>query len=72
MIGAELIKADGSPDADLAFRVVKNFLQEGLLLLGGGPDGNVLSFTPPFCIEEDEIDFACDKLYEYFRLGSVS
>jgi 4-aminobutyrate aminotransferase-like enzyme len=52
--------------------VVQRALGEGLLLLGGGPEGNVLSFTPPFCIEKDEIDFVCDRLYEYLRLGSVS
>jgi 4-aminobutyrate aminotransferase-like enzyme len=72
MIGMEIIRTDGAPDAVLAFAVVQKALGEGLLLLGGGPEGNVLSFTPPFCIEKDEIDFVCDRLYEYLRLGSVS
>jgi 4-aminobutyrate aminotransferase-like enzyme len=72
MIGAEIVRKDGSPDPNLALRTVLAALKDGLLFLGGGPEGNVLSFTPPFCIEVNEIDYACTKIYEYLRLGSVS
>ena len=72
MIGAEIVRNDGSPDPNLALRTVLSALQDGLLFLGGGPDGNILSFTPPFCIEAEEIDYTCAKTYEYLRLGSVS
>jgi 4-aminobutyrate aminotransferase-like enzyme len=72
MIGAEIIKKDGSPDPNLTLQTVLSALKDGLLFLGGGPAGNVLSFTPPFCIEGDEIDYTCEKIYEYLRLGSVS
>jgi 4-aminobutyrate aminotransferase-like enzyme len=72
MIGAELVRKDGSPDPKLASQTVLSALKDGLLLLGGGPDGNVLSFTPPFCIEIEEIDYACKKISDYLRLGSVS
>ncbi|HEY2122780.1 MAG TPA: aspartate aminotransferase family protein [Chthoniobacterales bacterium] len=72
MIGAEIVKPDRSPNPALAFQVVVSALKAGLLILGGGPEGNVLSFTPPFCIEPEEIDFACAQIYEYLRLGSVS
>ena len=72
MIGAELVRKDGSPDPKLASQTVLSALKDGLLLLGGGPDGNVLSFTPPFCIEIEEIDYACNKISDYLRLGSVS
>lgn len=33
-------------------------LAEGLLFLADGPDGNVISFTPPFLISEGELDHA--------------
>jgi 4-aminobutyrate aminotransferase/(S)-3-amino-2-methylpropionate transaminase len=33
-------------------------LAEGLLFLADGPQGNVLSFTPPFLLSEGELDFA--------------
>jgi 4-aminobutyrate aminotransferase-like enzyme len=72
MIGAEIVYQDGSPDPNLALQTVLSALEDGLIFLGGGPNGNVLSFTPPFCIGEDEIDYTCAKIYEYLRLGSVS
>jgi 4-aminobutyrate aminotransferase-like enzyme len=72
MVGAEIVKKDGSPDPNLALQTVLSALKDGLILLGGGPTGNVLSFTPPFCIEAEEIDYTCAKIYEYLRLGSVS
>ena len=72
MLGAEIVRKDGSPDPHLALQTVLSALKEGLIFLGGGPAGNVLSFTPPFCIEADEIDYTCGKIYEYLRLGSVS
>lgn len=37
-------------------------LQKGLLMLADGPQGNVLSFTPPFTIKEEELDFAIHEV----------
>lgn len=42
------------PVGDLLARL----LAEGLLFLADGPDGNVLSFTPPFGVTEEEVAFA--------------
>jgi 4-aminobutyrate aminotransferase-like enzyme len=67
MIGVEIVKPDGSPNPEMALQAVTKGLREGLLLLGGGPEGNVLSLTPPFCLETDEIDFVCERLYLYLR-----
>jgi len=39
-----------------------SLLKEGLLLLADGPEGNILSFTPPFTISEEEIDFAVSRV----------
>jgi adenosylmethionine-8-amino-7-oxononanoate aminotransferase len=40
--------------------------------LAGAAASNVVSFTPPFCIETPEIDFVCERIQEYLRLGSIS
>lgn len=50
MLGLEL-KRNAGP-------LLVKLLAEGLLFLADGPKGNVLSFTPPFVISEEEIDFA--------------
>lgn len=75
MLGVELVGDDGAtPDGTLAIRVVKQALRDGLILLSGGPAGNVLSFTPPFAINDDEIAFVCARIQEYlaFLPGSNS
>ena len=41
-----------------ANRLLASLLAEGLLFLADGPEGNVLSFTPPFQISEGELDYA--------------
>lgn len=38
--------------------LLASLLAEGLLFLADGPQGNVLSFTPPFLISEGELDHA--------------
>lgn len=39
-------------------------LRRGLILLGSGKDGRVLSITPPLCIERDALLDALDRLSE--------
>jgi 4-aminobutyrate aminotransferase-like enzyme len=70
MIGVELVQ-DGD-SSGLAAKVVRRGLKEGLIFLGGGQAGSVLSFTPPFTLSTAEIDYVCSKLYECLRFGSVS
>ncbi|HEY5892807.1 MAG TPA: aspartate aminotransferase family protein [Chthoniobacterales bacterium] len=62
MIGMEIVRPDGSPDGPEAIRLVKTALRDGLLFLAGGMAGNVLSFTPPFAISDEEIRFVADWL----------
>ena len=52
MLGVELVKANGEPDGARAIAIVKSALRAGLLLLADGPSGNVLSFAPPFGIDD--------------------
>ncbi len=74
MRGIELVRADGSPDAALAGAIVIQSLKDGLLLLAGSPNGNVLSLTPPFAITREEIAFAISRVQEYVTSlpGSIS
>jgi 4-aminobutyrate aminotransferase-like enzyme len=67
MIGVELADLDGKPDGTRAAQVMNRALQDGIILLGGGPEGNVLSFTPPFGISEEEIDFVVARLARAFE-----
>ena len=41
-----------------AGELLTSLLAEGILFLADGPEGNVLSFTPPFLISERELDYA--------------
>jgi 4-aminobutyrate aminotransferase-like enzyme len=74
MRGIELVRDDGSPDAALAGKIVTQSLKDGLLLLAGSPAGNVLSLTPPFAINREEIAFAMARIQEYVTSlpGSIS
>ena len=65
MMGVELIHENGTPNAQLGIAIVKAALKDGIVLLSGGPDGNVLSFAPPFCLTKDEAGFLRRKLQGY-------
>ena len=67
MLGVELVKGDGAPFGKLAGAIMVRGLQEGLILLGGGPDGYVLSFSPPFAISDAEVAYLTGKLQAYFE-----
>ena len=59
MLGVEITEPGKStPATSLALSLVQRALKDGLLLLADSPTANVLSFTPPFCISDDEIAFA--------------
>lgn len=74
MLGMEIVGSGGEPDAAFAGRIIKQALRDGLILLAGSPQGNVLSFSPPFEIGDAEIAFAAGRLQEYFTSlpGSIS
>ncbi len=65
MQGAELVRpATREPARELAVRLADAALRRGVLLLAEGPDANVLAFTPPLTISEEQLDFALDVLEE--------
>jgi 4-aminobutyrate aminotransferase-like enzyme len=51
-------------DAKAAERVVKDALRAGVILLQAGPQGNVLSITPPLVISQRQLFRAIDILAE--------
>jgi 4-aminobutyrate aminotransferase-like enzyme len=67
MQGVEVVDATGQPDAARAGEIVEATLARGLIVLSGGVEQNVLSFTPPFVITPEEIDFALRVLQELPR-----
>jgi len=60
MIGVELVRDRESrePAPELAGRMTVEALRRGILLLGGGSHGNVLSLSPPFVLTRDQAEAA--------------
>ena len=58
MQAIELVDGDGRPDAERVRRVVARSLDEGVLLLTCGSDGNVIRFVPPLVVTAEETQFA--------------
>ena len=57
LVGIEIVGPDRKPDARTAARCVTGALKEGLLILAGGQNGNVISLSPPFDIAPEESEF---------------
>jgi len=64
MIGIELVRGRDTrePAPEFAGRVVIETLRRGLLTLGGGIHGNVLSLSPPFVLTDEQADHALATL----------
>ncbi len=63
MLGVEIVEPGKNvPATELALSLVQRALRDGLILLADSPSANVLSFTPSFCISDEEIIFAAKWL----------
>jgi len=62
LVGIELVDSEGRPDPAATGRCVLAALREGVLLLGGGRPGNVISLAPPFSLQPEETDFLASRL----------
>jgi 4-aminobutyrate aminotransferase/(S)-3-amino-2-methylpropionate transaminase len=60
MLAIELVTGDGSPDDELASRVVDEALVHGLLLLKAGVAGNCIRVLVPLVVSDAELDEALD------------
>ena len=64
MLGVELVKdrRTKEPASEEAMAVTGRALEGGVIFLGGGPNGNVISLTPPLVITRRQLDHALDVL----------
>jgi 4-aminobutyrate aminotransferase-like enzyme len=64
MVGIELVRDGESrePAGAEAGQVVRQCLEAGVILLAGGPSGNVLSLTPPLTITRRQLGHALGVL----------
>ena len=62
MIGVELTAADGTPDLHAYRHVKSHAVDNGLLILNCGPEGNIIRFIPPLITTTDELDRGIDIL----------
>lgn len=71
MIGVELVRDRDTrePAPEHVGRVVVEALRRGVVVLGGGIHGNVLSLSPPFVLTDDQADTALGVLEEV--LGEI-
>lgn len=66
MIGVEMVRdrATREPAPELVGRIVVEALRRGVLVLGGGIYGSVLSLSPPFVLTDQQADAALEVLEE--------
>lgn len=65
MIGIEFVKAGSmEPNKELVGRITKRTIQEGLIMLTCGINGNVIRLLPPLVITDDELTEAVEVLKE--------
>ena len=74
MIGIDLVRnpATREPDPELAGRLITGALRRGWLLLAGGPDGNVISLSPPLTISRALLDSSVRMLDDLLLEASAS
>ncbi len=62
MLGIELRHEDGSAAGDVAGALLTEMMRQGVFMLADGAQGNVLAFTPPFVISEEEMAYMAGHL----------
>lgn len=65
--GLGFMKGVELSDAAACHRVVQRLLRRGIIALGGGERGNVLTLTPPLTISENELRFAAEEISRVTR-----
>ena len=62
LLGIDVVKDDGTPDSDLARRVVNHLRQNGVLIGKTGPNGNVLKIRPPIVFNREHAELLLSAL----------
>lgn len=60
--GLSLVDESGSPDAELAKKVVEDLIGRRIMISKIGPHDNVLKIRPPLVINKDEVEIILDAL----------
>lgn len=68
MIGVELVGDDREPDPAAFKAVSAHAIENGLVILNCGPDGNIIRFIPPLNVSIDDLDRGIDIIDD--ALGS--
>ncbi len=73
MIGLDLVREGDPrrPDGEAAGRVVVEMLRRGWIVLAGGPDGNVLSLSPPLTVPRGLLSRATGALDECLEAAAA-
>lgn len=58
MVGVEFVKENGEPNPEMTSKIVKECLNEGLLLISCGSHDQVIRFIPPLNVKKSDIDKA--------------
>jgi len=56
MRGVELVDTEGRPNGKLSLELMRRMLEKGVLILPSGVWGQVVTFTPPLVVEEEQIE----------------
>jgi 4-aminobutyrate aminotransferase-like enzyme/Ser/Thr protein kinase RdoA (MazF antagonist) len=56
LVGVDVLNSDGSPDSDLARRVMNHMRQNGVLIGTTGPNANVLKIRPPIVFNQEHAE----------------
>jgi 4-aminobutyrate aminotransferase-like enzyme len=67
LAGLEVRLPDGAPATEAVLKVVKAMLRRGFILLPEGEHSNVIGFTPPLTISENQLRAAVSALGEELR-----
>jgi 4-aminobutyrate aminotransferase len=70
MIGAEFVRADGSPAAGLVKDTLARCREEGLLLLNCGTYSNVVRWIPPLVVDREQVETGLD-IFEAALAASI-
>ena len=62
MVAIELVRDDGSPDADRAKRICASCHEQGVIVLTAGTLGNVVRLLPPLVLDDNLLDEGLDAL----------
>ena len=62
LLGVDVLNGDGSPDSDLARRVMNHLRQNRVLIGTTGPNGNVLKIRPPIVFNQEHAELLLASL----------